>query len=444
MEMHLTPYPKHVMPYTFTLQLRTYISRRAPLYATAMRLISLAICIELLGFSAAEVHTLNLNRVPNVEVYGNRHTFASHLSQLALKYSGIVDDAINELALSMDTEPQYSVGNDLDGESQVELPLTNYANAQYFADISLGTPPQVFKVILDTGSSNLWVPSVECTSIACFLHSQYDNSKSSTYKANGTDFAIQYGSGSVSGYLSEDELSLGGLVIQNQIFGETTSEPGLSFAFGKFDGILGLAYDTIAVQNTVPPVYNAIDQGLLDEPKFAFYLGADGEETGGVATFGGVDDKYYEGDITYLPVRRKAYWEVKFDKLALGEDETELNIGAVIDTGTSLITLPSDLADILNGVIGAEKSWSGQYTIDCDKRDVLPNLRFTFDGYDFEITPYDYILDLDGSCISTITAMDIPEPVGPLAIVGDAFLRSYYSVYDLGNDAVGLAKAVHA
>ena len=396
-----------------------------------------------LSLVSAAVQTVQLNRVPNAEIYADHRSFASHLSQLALKYAGIIDVTINELALTLDTEPQYDVVGDVDSEDTVSLPLTNYANAQYFADISLGTPPQVFKVILDTGSSNLWVPSEKCSSIACYLHSRYASEDSSSYKVNDTDFSITYGSGSVSGKLSEDVLSLGGLIIENQVFGEATSEPGLTFAFGKFDGILGLGYDSISVQHTVPPIYNAIEQGLLDEPKFAFHLAYDGEDNGGTATFGGVDESLFKGDITYLPVRRKAYWEVKFDALALGNEKTDLNIGAVIDTGTSLITLPSDLAEILNMEIGAEKSWSGQYTIDCAKREVLPNLTFTFDGYDFEITPYDYILDLGGSCISTITAMDIPEPAGPLAIIGDAFLRKFYSVYDLGNDAVGLAEAVH-
>ena len=81
----------------------------------------------------------------------------------------------------------------------------------------------------------------------------------------------------------------------------------------------------------------------------------------------------------------------------------------------------------------------GQYTIDCDKRKKLSDLTFTLTGHNFTITPYDYIVDIQGSCISSFIGMDFPEPVGPLAILGDAFLRRYYSVYDLGKDAVGLA-----
>lgn len=329
-------------------------------------------------------------------------------------------------------------------QSGHELPLTNYMNAQYFTEIQLGSPPQSFKVILDTGSSNLWIPSVDCTSLACYLHQKYDHEASSSYSKNGTKFAIQYGSGSLEGYISQDTLTFGDLVIPDQDFAEATNEPGLAFAFGKFDGILGLAYDTISVNKVVPPVYNAIAQKLIDEPKFAFYLGDSSKsEDGGLFTIGGVDETKYKGKITWLPVRRKAYWEVSFDGIGLGDEYADLkNHGAAIDTGTSLIALPSQLAELLNAQIGAEKSWNGQYTLDCAKRDSLPDLTFTFNGHNFTISAYDYTLEVSGSCISAFTGMDFPDPVGPLAIIGDAFLRKYYSIYDLGKNAVGLAEAV--
>ncbi len=190
--------------------------------------------------------------------------FEAHVQQLGHKYVSQYEKANPGTVLPRDH---------LFYPDQVHnVPLSNYMDAQYFADISLGTPPQKFKVILDTGSSNLWVPSVDCGSLACFLHNKYDHSQSRTYIKDGRPLSISYGSGSIEGYISEDNLQIGDLTIQNQKFGETTSEPGLAFAFGKFDGILGLAYDTIAQDDITPPFYSAIQQHLLDESKFSFYL----------------------------------------------------------------------------------------------------------------------------------------------------------------------------
>jgi saccharopepsin len=80
------------------------------------------------------------------------------------------------------------------------------------------------------------------------VHRRYKASDSSTYKENGTEFAIRYGTGSLEGVISNDMLGVGDLEIQNQDFGESVKEPGITFAVAKFDGIFGLGYDTISVQ----------------------------------------------------------------------------------------------------------------------------------------------------------------------------------------------------
>jgi len=389
----------------------------------------------LVSFASADVHKIKLQKIPLSEQLDHMD-INSQIQALGQKYMGVrpqnhMDEMFNNAVIRVDKDGHL-------------VPVSNFLNAQYFSEITIGTPPQTFKVVLDTGSSNLWVPSSGCGSIACYLHQKFDSSSSSTYKQNGSSFEIRYGSGSLTGFVSQDTLTIGDLKIKKQDFAEATSEPGLAFAFGRFDGILGLGYDTISVNKIVPPFYNMLDQGLLDEPVFAFYLSSnangDGDES--EAIFGGINKDHYTGKMTKIPLRRKAYWEVDLDAITFGDATAELdNTGVILDTGTSLIALPSTLAELLNKEMGAKKGYNGQYTIECEKRDSLPDLTFTLTGHNFTISPYDYILEIQGSCISSFMGMDFPEPVGPLAILGDAFLRKWYSVYDLGSNSVGLAQA---
>jgi len=185
-----------------------------------------------------------------------------------------------------------------------------------------------------------------------------------------------------------------------------------------------------------------LDQKLLDEPVFSFRVGPS-EEDGGEFVLGGIDPSLFTGKIDYVPVRRQAYWEVELDKISFGEDVLELeNTGAAIDTGTSLIAAPSDIAEMLNAEIGATKSWNGQYTVDCAKVPSLPELAFYFNGKAYPLKGTDYILNVQNTCISAFQGLDIPVPGGQLWIIGDVFLRRYFTVYDLGRNAVGFATAV--
>jgi saccharopepsin len=391
---------------------------------------TLVAAAALLGSAQAGVHKMKLQKVSLAEQLAGA-SIETQVQQLGQKYMGARPGSRADAMFN--SQPPKADG-------MHPVPVTNFMNAQYFSEITIGTPPQTFKVVLDTGSSNLWVPSQSCSSIACYLHSTYDSSSSSTYKKNGSDFEIHYGSGSLTGFISNDVFTIGDLKVKNQDFAEATNEPGLAFAFGRFDGILGLGYDTISVNKIVPPFYRMVEQGLLDEPVFAFYLGnTEGESE---AVFGGVDKSHYTGDIEYIPLRRKAYWEVDLDAIAFGDEVAELeDTGVILDTGTSLNVLPSSLAELLNKEIGAKKGYNGQYTVDCSKRDSLPDITFTLAGSNYSLPASDYILEVSGSCISTFQGMDIPAPAGPLAILGDAFLRRWYSVYDLGKNAVGIARA---
>ncbi|XP_047330223.1 phytepsin-like [Impatiens glandulifera] len=126
--------------------------------------------------------------------------------------------------------------------------LKNNMNTKY--EISIGTPPQKFTVVFDTGSSNLWIPSSKCYYYrACNYHSKYYARRSRTYKVNGTSTEIHYGSGSIAGKFSQVNVLVCGLTIKNQLqdFLEVTKLFGFGFefefgfefkfVFSKFDGI---------------------------------------------------------------------------------------------------------------------------------------------------------------------------------------------------------------
>lgn len=135
-----------------------------------------------------------------------------------------------------------------------------------------------------------------------------------------------------------------------------------------------------------------IIEGFFRDPK---------AEVGGEIVFGGADETRYSGAITYLPVTRKAYWQIKMDSVQAGSKTVcENGCQAIVDTGTSLLVGPSDEIKTINRAIGATKvPFTEEYMIDCYRIDDLPVVKFTLGGQVFTLEGKDYVIQVSRNTI---------------------------------------------
>ncbi|XP_061839535.1 nothepsin [Nerophis lumbriciformis] len=326
--------------------------------------------------------------------------------------------------------------------------LYNFMDAQYYGEISLGTPAQNFSVIFDTGSADLWVPSSYCVSQACALHKRFRAFESTSFRHDGRTFGIHYGSGHLLGVMARDTLKVGDVSVLDQEFGESVYEPGGAFVLARFDGVLGMAYPSLAEILGNPVFDSMMAQKAVEAPVFSFYLSRKSGGGGGVdgeLVFGGVDEALYSGPIAWLPVTAKGYWQIKMDSVEVQGVSSLCPRGcqAIVDTGTSLIAGPTNDILILQQLIGATPTNIGEFLIDCARLSNLPQVSFVLGGMAYTLTAEHYVRkEMLGDrelCFSGFQAADIVSPQGPLWILGDVFLSEYYSIFDRGQDRVGFA-----
>lgn len=342
-----------------------------------------------------------------------------------------------------DPGQKYRFGNF--GDFSVLYEPIAYMDAAYFGEISIGTPPQNFLVLFDTGSSNLWVPSVYCKSEACTTHSRFNPRKSSTYYTKKKTFSLQYGTGSLTGFFGYDTLTVQGIKVPNQEFGLSETEPGTDFVYAEFDGIMGLAYPGLSAGGATTALQGMLNEGALSQPLFGVYLGSQQGSDGGQIVFGGVDENLYTGEITWVPVTQELYWQINIEDFLIdGQVSGWCSQGCqgIVDTGTSLLTMPSQYLSELLQFIGAQEEY-GEYFVSCDTVSSLPTFSFVLNGVQFPLKPSSYIIQDSGICMVGLESTPLTSESGqPMWILGDVFLRSYYAVFDMGNNRVGFATSV--
>jgi cathepsin D len=331
----------------------------------------------------------------------------------------------------------------VDATTPPAVPLTDFQDAEYFGKVTLGTPAQDFLVIYDTGSSNLWVPSKACTNCKA-SGSKYDSSKSSSYVKNGESFALQYGTGSCQGFLSDDTTGIGGVTISNFSFGEVTTEAKDVFGDAPFDGILGMGPPKAAIDHVPMPMAQLVAQGKIQHNIFSFYL-ASNSSAGSTLVLGGTDSQFYTGDFSYISVAKAAsllpYWLVSASDIKVkGQSIKACNwltgCYMVVDTGTSVLAGPTSAVNKLIEPIG-------NVSADCSNVHTLPTVTITLGGKDFDLEPEFYVLkgtDENGAVQCQLGIEGVNAGV-PIWILGDPFLRKFYTVWDAEQNRVGFATA---
>ncbi|KAI8057917.1 aspartic peptidase domain-containing protein [Syncephalis plumigaleata] len=312
----------------------------------------------------------------------------------------------------------------------------------YFGTVQVGNPPRSFRVDFDTGSANTWISSTLCSSVACMNHRRFDPNESTSFHNDGRRFLVQYGDGSsVNGQLGHDDMNIGGVTLRNQPFGLAQYESD-DMDDSTIDGIMGLAFPALSAVAGVPTVLDTmVNQHLLDAPVFSFHLsrgGEDGQSTGEII-FGGIDSSRFHKPMRFASVTRPLYWQFHVDNVYLGDNSLHLSSDAVVDTGTSLIVVPNNIArQIHSHIPGSIFSRTSGWLVPCNLSGTGPDLVFEMAGGRSSVPSIDYVgpaLTLTPDmCFSNIMNSDIEH-----WILGDTFLKNNYVMFDYGNKRIGFA-----
>ena len=308
----------------------------------------------------------------------------------------------------------------------------------------VGIGKQSFNLQIDTGSANLWVYGMDCMFPKC--PNKYDPSTNpKTFIKGGQPLKIGYGSGTFSGTINTEVITIGGKSIQSQF--------GMSTAYKSFDqeldGILGLGfsdYSQVASKsNMIPPIITISQQYNIPNI-FSLYLNGKPGTSTSELIIGGINKNRFTGNITYINVPKNLVvlgqsgtrWSILFDQLIFQNSRISNNTNIQIDSGSTFSTVPKHFADILNAQFNPKyDNTSGLYIIDCKFN--IPKIQipiFFFNTVPFPISPTIHFLSNDNICVSTFMANN-----HNLWLLGNNFLIKYYSIFDMINNKIGFANA---
>ncbi|EXJ89647.1 hypothetical protein A1O3_02714 [Capronia epimyces CBS 606.96] len=323
----------------------------------------------------------------------------------------------------------------------------------YLVSVGVGTPPQSLYLSLDTGSSDTWFFSPQaCTTGHC-AGGTFDSSTSSTFTdlSTGT-FLIQYNDNTkISGDYISDNLSLGGVTVESVEMALASTGAG-SGPSSQTYGIMGVGYpsnEAGPAANEYPNiVQDLVSQGIISSYSYSLWLDDLASQTGTIL-FGGYNSAKFSGQLTVIDTLPDADGTVRSFLIALSSLNGSYNgqtttltsstftpVPALLDSGTSLILMPSAAYTIVANWFGANSDG----TIDCGLADKSGSVSFGFAGVSIDV-PFSELAVLDEDTQTCYFGFADGGPDSDW-ILGDTFLRSAYVYYDLGNNQIGLAQSV--
>ncbi|RDB16308.1 Lysosomal aspartic protease [Hypsizygus marmoreus] len=357
----------------------------------------------------------------------------------------------------------YAASNNKTGSRRAVAGISmvnQQSDASYFATVNIGTPPQPFNVILDTGSSDLWVADSAC--VTCNrVTPVFEASKSSSLQLSASSTTIRYGSGEVAGQIGSDVVRMGGFTVQEQTF-LAVNELSSGLLDGSVSGILGLAFSTIASTRATPFWQTLANNGQLTTPEMSFWMTrfrdvptASEEEPGGVFTLGGTNSSLFTGDIEFLtmPTSTPTFWLLSLSSMTVQGKRVSITSGnsalAAIDTGTTLIGGPTeDVQAIWAAVPGAQAvdTMSGFFSFPCTTE---VEVTMSFGGKSWPINTADMNLGRvsrgSTQCVGGIFDLSLGSNIvsgggNPNWVVGATFLKNVYSVFRSDPPSIGFAQ----
>ncbi|RVD80261.1 uncharacterized protein DFL_008162 [Arthrobotrys flagrans] len=338
-------------------------------------------------------------------------------------------------------------------EDKTSGPVDLYSDSDdisYWINVNFGSSGKSFRMVVDTGSADTWIPSAECESKSCLAHQTFGPDDSSTLSVTSDrEFAIAYASGNVEGSIAKDSLTFGSVTVDGMEFGLANM---VSDDFTNFpvDGILGLGFPSASILKVPTFLENLISRNIISKHIFGAYLHRTADnKNGGTITFGGIDGSRIEGGVEALKYydvnTTSSLWSIRMSDVVLDGKNADFQGGrsVIIDTGTALILIPPADALKLHQFIPGTKSNGETFYIPCNT-DI--SLHFQFGSDKYQISNKDYVgdpIDADRElCISLIVGRSVVRDGAWL--IGDVFLRNVYSVFDMENGKIGFGLPVPA